>query len=701
MSSVWDFTALVNAADPGAPAPEQNLWLARLLEWLRHAPRRADAAARMGEGEGHAGGNGGDRGDARGNAAGSERGTPWPVRRLRLLCSQLSQHEAPRARLQALVEEVLRRTDLAALFADFGFAERPTLGGEFVARLQSRWLPATPDTNDGAALFALWLRPEDATWLQALDDETLARIAALCPQVDMREALLDAVTTLASHLHSIGHGAGLRRRMDATMQGEQNPFRALPRDVADLREALAAGHVAAALPLANGLRARLQACRAAADSVTEHLENHGVSIAIVHAQELVRLRCERIEMLLDVLLAPERAPEWRRLVLALLALLEERRGVGSLLRHHYALLARRVAERNAETGTHYITRTRAEYRDMLRRAGGGGCVIAGTTFAKFAIAAVGLSAFWGGFWAGINYATSFVLVMLLHWTVATKQPAMTAPALAASLPRGTGLRHAPDAAAVAEIDAELEGFVDRVAQLIRSQTAGVIGNVGTCVPLVLLLQWLVQQFAGVSPLDAHKARAVLDSISLLGPTPLYAAFTGVILFASSLVAGWVENWFVLHRLDSALALNPRIVSWLGAVRAARWADWWRHNVSGVAANVSLGMLLGLVPPLLAFVGLPLDVRHVTLASGQVASAALALGADVLTQPVLWWCVAGIVVVGLLNVGISFWLAFQLALRSRGVRVHERARIRAAIKRRLWQRPSEFFWPPREENGPPA
>jgi hypothetical protein len=55
----------------------------------------------------------------------------------------------------------------------------------------------------------------------------------------------------------------------------------------------------------------------------------------------------------------------------------------------YSLLARQVAERSAETGEHYITRDRAEYRDMLRRAAGGGAVIAGTTFVKFAVGGAG------------------------------------------------------------------------------------------------------------------------------------------------------------------------------------------------------------------------------------------------------------------------------------------------------------------------
>jgi site-specific recombinase len=132
---------------------------------------------------------------------------------------------------------------------------------------------------------------------------------------------------------------------------------------------------------------------------------------------------------------------------------------------------------------------------------------------------------------------------------------------------------------------------------------------------------------------------VLHSLTLLGPTALFAAFTGVLLFASSLIAGWTENWFVFHRLDSAIAWNPRIVARLGAARAQRWAAWWRANVSGMAANVSLGMMLGLVPALLGFLGLPLEVRHVTLSTGQLAAALARWAWGCWPQPAFWWCVA--------------------------------------------------------------
>jgi len=288
-------------------------------------------------------------------------------------------------------------------------------------------------------------------------------------------------------------------------------------------------------------------------------------------------------------------------------------------------------------------------------------------------------------------------VHLLHWTVATKQPAMTAPAMAEKLgalhlpaaPGGeaAGQGGAPQAAAVA-------GFVDEVTHLVRSQIAGIVGNIAAVIPVVLVVQWAAWWLLGRPLVGEQSAHYVLHSLTLLGPTALYAAFTGVLLFASSLIAGWVENWFVYHRLDSALAHHPGIVGRLGAARAQRWSLWWRANISGLAANVSLGLLLGIVPALLAFLGIPLDVRHVTLGTGQLAAAASTLGWPVLAEPAFWWCVAGLVATGTLNLGVSFWLALKVALRSRGITLADRRLLYAAVRQRLWQSPRSFLLPER-------
>lgn len=661
--SAWDLTALVNAADPKAPAAERHLWLVRLLEWLRHAPAVVDP------------GRGTD-----------EARTPLPVLRLRHLLNQIERQPALCASLQGVLQAFWRDIDAASLYADFGFGPRRSFGSEMLRRLHLKWLPGTPDTQDLGALFQLLFEPEDAGWVAAIDDATLARLAALLGPgaAAARAPLLDALTLLASAVQAAGHAPALRQRMDSAAAVRDEPFRQLSVSAHALREALSANRTEDALREAAYLRALLGACRSAAASVLPHLEQFGISVNIVYDLDQLEGRTQRIEQLVELLLAPDPLPATRRLLLELLRVHAEQRGVRAMLARHYSLLARQVAERSAETGEHYITRSRAEYADMLRRAAGGGAVIAGTTFAKFAVMALGLSAFWGGFFAGVNYALSFVIVMLLHWTVATKQPAMTAPAMAATLPRGGETS-----------DAQIEAFVDRVAQLTRSQAAGIVGNVALCAPLVLAVQLLAGLLGGEPLVGTKDAEYVLHSLTLLGPTAFFAAFTGVLLFASSLVAGWAENWFVFHRLDSAIAWNPRIVATLGAARAQRWSRWWRANVSGLAANISLGFMLGLVPALAGFLALPLDVRHVTLGAGQLAAALGALGLPALQDAAFWWCVAGIAVTGLLNVTVSFALAFIVALRSRGVRVRERSRIGAAAWRRLKNDPLQFVRPPRE------
>ena len=105
-------------------------------------------------------------------------------------------------------------------------------------------------------------------------------------------------------------------------------------------------------------------------------------------------------------------------------------------------------------------------------------------------------------------------------------------------------------------------------------------------------------------------------------------------------------------------------------------------------------MLGLVPPVAAFFGLPLDVRHVTLSTGQLAAAVGSEGIALLASADFWWCVAGIAVTGALNLAVSFVLAFKVALRSRGIRTAGRGRIYAAIRRRMWREPLGFLLPGR-------
>ncbi len=122
----------------------------------------------------------------------------------------------------------------------------------------------------------------------------------------------------------------------------------------------------------------------------------------------------------------------------------------------------------------------------------------------------------------------------------------------------------------------------------------------------------------------------------------------------------------------------------------------RHNVSGFASNISLGFMLGLLPAIFGFIGLGLEVRHVTLSTGQLGAACASLGWEVLRNPALWWAVASLPLIGALNLGVSFYMAFRVALRAHSVSDFGRVRIRRAVLERVRQAPLSFLWPARAE-----
>ncbi|MDR0216244.1 MAG: site-specific recombinase [Comamonas sp.] len=649
-----DLPRLIQALDPHADLAQRHLWLIHLVEWIR-APKPSLELA---------------------------------VDRMEQVVAAFEADADARQRLSLWWQKLLETVDITALLADFGFAPRTAMASEVAERLRYKLLPSTPETVDASELFMLVFPDRfDARWLHALDSRLMARISALvAPPPDegasfWERNLLDAITYCAGQILSTGFAPELRLRMSEQAR-EEKPFHALIHDVENLR-------VEVMLPLrttdrrdaaAAQLRERLEACRSAISSVYSYVEAEGISVGLIFRLRQVRARILRIRRLLDCLLSTDRAYETSELLSNLVAVGLERRSVRALLSTNTSLLAAKVAERSAETGEHYITRDKGEYRRMMAKAAGGGFVMAFTTLAKFALYALSLSVFWSGLAAGLNYALSFVLIQMLHFTVATKQPAMTAPAMAAKLKEDI------------QSDASIQEFVDEVAHLVRSQVAAILGNVLIVFPAAMALTMGYAELVKHPALSPSHATQVLESLSLLGPSVLFAAFTGVLLFASSLIAGGAENWFVLRNIDSVIRYNPRITRVLGSVRADRWARFLRKNISGLASNISLGFMLGLVPAFAAFFGLGLEVRHVTLSTGQIGVAIPSLGWDVLHSNLLWWAVAMLPFNAALNVGVSFYLAFRLALRAHNVSGVDRSRIYKAIRQRFWRRPLSFFWP---------
>ena len=83
--------------------------------------------------------------------------------------------------------------------------------------------------------------------------------------------------------------------------------------------------------------------------------------------------------------------------------------------------------------------------------------------------------------------------------------------------------------------------------------------------------------------------------------------------------------------------------------------------------VVLGFLLGSVPIIVGLFGIPLEVRHVTLAA---ASLGYALDARWIEGTLSRWDIlfsfTGILLVGICNITSSFALSFLLAIRARDI-----------------------------------
>jgi site-specific recombinase len=283
-----------------------------------------------------------------------------------------------------------------------------------------------------------------------------------------------------------------------------------------------------------------------------------------------------------------------------------------------------------------------------------------------------------------NYGGSFIVMQLLGFTLATKQPSMTAAALAGTL-RDNAER-------------DLSGLVSMIARITRSQLAAAIGNVGLVIPAAYFFDRFWQGRTGAHFLDEKTAAYVLHSLHpTRSGTIFFAALTGVLLWMSSIVAGWLENWAVYRRLPEAIA-GHRLGRYLGRRTMAFASRVFSRNIAGLGGNLALGFFLGMTPIMGKFFGLPLDVRHVTLSTGSLTLAVCSLGDAAFANADTFPAMLGIAVIGALNFGVSFVLALAVALRARGVE-KDRFRLVVSVAATFFRSPLQFFVPPRANTVP--
>jgi site-specific recombinase len=487
---------------------------------------------------------------------------------------------------------------------------------------------------------------------------------------------------------------------------DESPFFVLPRETDAFVEAVHAGNESMLLIARERCHNVVMSCRRTMRAIVKGLEGHGVSVDVVYRLELLDKNLARYADLLEPSL-PRHANEHYFVVKQfLIALLDARahdRALAEIVRSSTHMLARKIIERAGETGEHYITTSRGEYFKMLLSAGGGGILTTGTLALKFLIGWAHFAPFVEGALAASNYALSFIVMQFCGFTLATKQPSMTAAALAASL-RAYGKGNPPSDPNPRVQSAEqsspeiaqqgLSNLVSLIARITRSQLAAALGNIGLVIPTTMAFDHLYTQHFGRSFLDAEAAHYVLHSLHpTQSGTIFFAALTGVLLWAASVCAGWIENWAVYRRIPDAIAQH-RWGRFVGRGTCAFLGRALHKNISGIGGNTSLGVFLGMTPVLGKFFGLPLDVRHVTLSTGALTLALCSLRDVGIERAEVAPAVLGIAVIGLLNFGVSFVLALFVALRARQVERSDRVRLLASIVATFVRSPLQFVFPPR-------
>lgn len=649
-----DLDILLAAAKEQTLLDDKLQWLVRLLAWIRYEVREEPAATR-----------------------------------LRYLLMVLDRNPAWKKSVAKILRNVVKQVSGIELYTETGLPREGGIWGEVWDRLMLKILPEMPLDQDLATLFlALFPDEKDFDWIMAIDAETFQKIVDLFSyevEPDERDwnrlfyDMEDALMYLVIQTRSIGLSPSIRRRLDKP-HFRDSAFYSLVRGMEEFFQAYHSGDRDEFFEKASRFRLLVWECRRELHQVYSHLDVHGVSTAIVFRVERIRAYLERIDNLVEIVVSEKL--DYKKVSHFLSDLVYENqkiKSISSLFSQNIAMLARKVAERAAETGEHYITRTKEQYRQMFAAAAGGGALTAITVYVKVWILGIGLSKFFEGVFASLNYSMSFVAIHVAGFTLATKQPAMTAPALAAKM-HDVGS------------EAGMESLVDEISHLIRSQMVSVVGNVLFVIPVALLINLIYYGLFGNHIMPPEKAEYAMTSVDILGPTAIYAAFTGILLWSSSLVAGWTDNWFAFYSLRKSLSRSPSLRAIFGKLGARRIAVYLENNISGLAGNITLGILLGMVPEVMTFVGLHLDVRHVTLSSGTLGAALPVLGIDVLSRPLFWRAVAGLAMIGFLNVGVSFAMALWVAIKARGVNTPQRRAIRQAVFARLRKHPMTFFLP---------
>ena len=307
-------------------------------------------------------------------------------------------------------------------------------------------------------------------------------------------------------------------------------------------------------------------------------------------------------------------------------------------------------------------------------------VIAIMALIKINIMQAELSAGIETIFTSLNYGLGFVLIHLLGLTIATKQPAMTASTFAKAIEMGEKRR------------ANQKKLVELFMQVNRSQFAAVVGNV----TFALLIAW------GISYMVIQKGHTLLtfeeSKYYLLGlepyPALIYAATAGVWLFCAGLIAGYFDNRANLLELRERYFYHPLLKKMFKKDGSRKKLASYLHDHHGaIAGNFFFGVLLGITPYMGYLLDLDLDISHVAFSTAYLGFSSMHV--DISTVEFLIF-LAFVLLIGLVNLSVSFILALKVSLLSRDSYFGNLFSFIRLFTKEVLKRPLALFFPPLEE-----
>ncbi len=287
----------------------------------------------------------------------------------------------------------------------------------------------------------------------------------------------------------------------------------------------------------------------------------------------------------------------------------------------------------------------------------------------------------------MNYAVGFIVIYLCGFALATKQPAMTASYIIKAIEEGRKTQ--------TSTTEQHSAFANLFARLFRSQFIAFVGNVIMAFAVALLLIWSIDRITGINITDTKWHTLLNDSSPVHSWAIFHAAIAGVFLFLSGIISGNVSNKNKHNQVYYRIQENPFLKSTIGAYKANKLAGWLERKWPGIISNFWFGIFMGSTHSIGIFLGLNLDIRHITFVSGNIALGAY--GADFQLTAITWlWCLLGIFFVGLINFTVSFGLSLGLAFRSRDIPWVEVFSLQKSVWKHFKKQPLHFFFPPRKQ-----